>query len=145
MSGDPDFEYVSDGMTDAIISRLAKIGSIKNVISFTTMLTYKNTDKATAQIAGELGVTHLLEGNVQRAGDTVKVILRLIDGRADTYEWSDDYRADWNNGALFEMQARVSEKVVGKMGVQLSHQEVELINRIPTKKYEANDHYLKAE
>lgn len=145
LSGDPEFQYVSDGMTDAIISRLAKIRSIKNVISFTTMLTYKNTDKGIAQIAGELGVTHLLEGNVQRSGDTVKVILRLIDGRADSYEWSDDYRANWNDGALFEMQARVAEKVAGKMGVQISHQEVELIKRMPTKKYEAYSHYLKAE
>lgn len=145
MSGDPNFEYLSDGMTDAVISRLAKIQSFRKVVPFTTMSAYKDTDKSIIEIASELGVTHLLEGNVQMAGDTVRIILRLIDGRADTYDWSDDYKVAWDSDELFRMQASVAQNVADKMDAAVTPEESASIRKEPTTSSEAYNLHLQAE
>lgn len=145
MSGNPNFEYLSDGMTDAVISRLTEIHSFHKVVPFTTMSAYKDTDKSIIEIASELGVTHLLEGNVQMAGDTVRIILRLIDGRADTYDWSEDYRAVWDVDEIFRMQASVAENVADKMNAAVTPEESASIRKEPTNSNEAYNLYLQAE
>ncbi|MGS0528071.1 hypothetical protein ACU8V7_25610 [Zobellia nedashkovskayae] len=69
-TGNPDLEYVSDGMTDAVISRLANIQSIDRVVPFTSILGYKETNKSIQEIATELGVEKVLQGNLQIAGQS---------------------------------------------------------------------------
>ncbi len=132
-------------MTNAIISRLTKIGSIDRVVPFTTMEAYRESEKSSSGIAAELGVTHLLEGHVQKSGDSVKIILRLIDGEADTYDWSEDYKAEWDISALFEMQANVAEQVARNMDVAVSGVELESIHAMPTTSKEAYNLFLQAE
>ena len=78
MTGNPDLEYVSDGMTDAVISGLAKISAFDKIIPFTSVLQYKETKKPIQEIATELGVANLLQGNLQISGDRIKINLQLI-------------------------------------------------------------------
>ncbi|NNE75830.1 MAG: helix-turn-helix domain-containing protein [Pricia sp.] len=145
LSGNREFDYVSEGMTGAIIDKLTRLESIKRVVSFTTMSTFKETDKGIKEIASELGVTHLLEGNLQKAGDTVKIVLRLIDGIKETYDWSEEYISTWEVNELFQMQAQITETVATKMGVELNSQEIKTIERKHTDNILAYTYYQQAE
>lgn len=145
LSGDESIEYISDGMTDEIISQLTKIKAFGRVIPATTMMSYKKTDKSVMEIAGELGVTHLLEGNVQKAGDTVKIVLRLIDGKSNTYNWSDNFKSAWQIEDLFKMQTEVAENLARNMNVSLSSEDRVSLKQLPTLSSDAYMYYRQAE
>src|SRR5256884_5863673 len=87
LSGDPDQEYFSDGMTDALITDLAQMGSVK-VISRTSIMRYKKTDKSLPEIARELNVGGIIEGTVQRSGDRMRITAQLIAGATDKHLWA---------------------------------------------------------
>ncbi len=93
LSGDPAQEYFSDGMTDALITDLAQIGSLK-VISRTSVMHYKKTDKTLPQIARELNVDGIVEGTVQRSGDRVRISAQLIHAASDKHLWAASYERD---------------------------------------------------
>ena len=143
-SGDPELDYVSDGMTDAIISRLAKIKSIERVVPFTSMIKYKETDKSMPEIAKELGVQHILQGNFQLSGNLLKINLQLIDGPSDNHFWSDEYAGEWESKEIFKIQAEVAENVAKNMDVVISDIELNAIQKIPTKNKEAYGLFLQA-
>ena len=143
-SGDPDMEPFCDGMTDEVISRLTKIKSIDKVSSRTSVFRYKETDKSMPQIASELGVSHILEGNFQKSGDKIKIKLQLIDGPSDNHFWSDDYTGEWNSDDIFKIQAEVAENVAKNMDVQITDIEFEAIQKIPTNNNEAYNLFLQA-
>jgi len=84
LSDDPDQEYFSEGMMDEILDRLFKVGDLK-VISRTSSMRYKNTGLSLKEIAGELGVSAILEGSVRRAGNIVRITVQLIDAKNDTH------------------------------------------------------------
>ena len=88
LSNDPDQDYFSDGMMEEILDRLFKIGDLK-VISRTSSMRYRNTDKSIKEIAGELGVASILEGSVRRIGNSVRITVQLIDARTDAHLWSE--------------------------------------------------------
>ena len=90
LSGDPEQEFFSDGMSSEVIGNLRRVKSL-GVISWTTARRYKNTDKSAPEIAAELDVSHLLEGSVLRAGDDLRVTVRLTDARQDRQIWSDSF------------------------------------------------------
>ena len=90
LSADPDNEYFSDGVTEQIISQLAKIGDLK-VISRTSIMQYKETDKNLRQIGAELGVSTILEGSVQRDNGRVRITAQLVDTTTDEQLWADTY------------------------------------------------------
>ncbi len=90
LSGDPAQEHVADGMTDALIGELGKLASL-NVISRTSVMRYKQSDKLLSEIASELGVEGVLEGTVIREEDQIRVNVQLIDARTDTYIWNDRF------------------------------------------------------
>ena len=141
-SGDPELDYVSDGMTDAIISRLAKIKSIERVVPFTSMIKYKETDKSMPEIAKELGVQHILQGNFQLSGNLLKINLQLIDGPSDNHFWSDEYAGEWESKEIFKIQAEVAENVAKNMNVMISDIELNDIQKIPTNNKEAYGLFL---
>ncbi len=143
-SGDPELDYVSDGMTDAIISRLAKIKSIERVVPFTSMIKYKETDKSMPEIAKELGVQHILQGNFQLSGNLLKFNLQLINGPSDNHFWSDEYAGEWDSKEIFKIQAEVAENVAKNMNVMISDIELDAIQKIPTKNKEAYNLFLQA-
>ena len=93
LSGDPGQEYFADGMTDALIGELAKIGELR-VISRTSSMHYKGTKKPLPEIADELKVDAVVEGSVQRAGDRVQIRAQLIHGATDRHLWAETYERD---------------------------------------------------
>jgi TolB-like protein/Tfp pilus assembly protein PilF len=105
ISGDPQQEFFVDGMTEALISELAKIKSIK-VISRTSAMHYKDTDKTLPEIARELGVDGLVEGSAMKADNQVRITAQLIRAATDEHLWADSYTETLEN--VLKVQATVA-------------------------------------
>lgn len=144
-SGDPELEYVSDGMTDAVITRLSKISEMDKVVPFSTVINYKNSEKNTETIAKELNVEYILEGNFKLSGDKVMSNLNLIEVATNNFIWTLEYSGQWKADEIFEMQADVAENVAENMAVNVSTNEKTEINSRPTSNEEAYRLFLKAE
>ncbi len=145
LTGNPDLDYISDGMTDAIISRLAKISSLEKVIPFMSILNYKETDNTTKEIATELGVARMLQGNLQISGNQIKINLQLIDGHSNDHLWSEEYIKEWKSDEIFKIQADVVEGIANNMNVAISDNEFDAIQKVPTANKHAYTLYLQAE
>ena len=109
LSNEPAQEYFSEGMTDALITDLAQISSLK-VISRTSSIQYKQTKKSLPEIAGELNVDGIVEGTVQRSGDRVRITAQLIHGPSDKHLWAASYERDMRD--VFALQRDVAEDIV---------------------------------
>ena len=143
LSGDDDQEYFSDGMLDEVLDRLFKIGDLK-VISRTSSMRYKNSDLSLKEIAGELGVSAILEGSVRRAGNMVRISVQLIDAGTDAHLWSETYDGDMSDlSRIFIIQSEVAQSVARELKAVLSPQGLKLIEKIPTQSMEAYDAYLR--
>jgi eukaryotic-like serine/threonine-protein kinase len=143
LSNDPDQEYFSDGMMEEILDRLFKIGDLK-VISRTSSMRYRNTDKSIKEIARELGVGAILGGSVRRSGNNVRITVQLINAKTDAHLWSEIYDGDLSDlSRIFFIQSEVAQSVARELKAVLSPQEVELIENIPTTDLAAYDAYLK--
>jgi TolB-like protein len=140
LSGDPEQEYFSDGMTDELINDLAKISSIL-VISRNTTFTYKGKQVKIPQIAKELNVRYVLEGSVQKSGDQVRIRAQLIDGKTDHHLWSESY--DGVLADIFDLQDKVTGKIVSALALKLSPSEADNIAAKGTDSIIAHDFYMK--
>jgi TolB-like protein/DNA-binding winged helix-turn-helix (wHTH) protein/Tfp pilus assembly protein PilF len=116
LSGDPDQEYFADGMTDALITDLAKLHSIR-VISRTSVMQYKRTRKLLPQIVRELGVDAVVEGAVVRSGQNIRITAQLIDAATDRHLWADSYERDSHDILRLqnEVALAIAEQVQGKL------------------------------
>jgi len=112
LSADPDQEYFSDGMTDALITDLAQIGYVR-VISRTSSMHYKQTKKSLPEIARELGVDGIVEGTVQRSGDRVRITAQLIHGPSDRHIWADSFERDMRDvlGLERDLTAEIARQI----------------------------------
>lgn len=108
LSGTEDDEYLSDGITEEIISQLAQVSGLK-VISRTSVVALKGTPLTMPQIADTLGVRHILEGSVRRAGDRVRITAQLIEAASDAHLWAESYTRRVVD--LFEVQEEIAKKV----------------------------------
>ncbi|HSB35444.1 MAG TPA: protein kinase, partial [Thermoanaerobaculia bacterium] len=108
LSGDPEQEYFADGMTDALIGDLAGIGALR-VISRTSTMRYKRTERSLPAIARELNVDAVLEGSVLRAGSRVRIAARLIEASSDTNLWAKSYERDLSD--VLALQGEVAEAI----------------------------------
>ena len=143
LSNDPEQEYFSDGMMEEILDRLFKVGDLK-VISRTSSMHYKNTDKSIKEIARELKVANIIEGSVRRAGNMVRIAVQLIDAGTDAHLWSEIYNGDLSDlSRIFNIQSEVAQSVARELKAVLSPQEVKLIEKISTKNTEAYEAFLK--
>ncbi len=136
-SGDVEKEFISDGITAAIINKLSGIQSIERVVPFTSIRKYKDTDKDVATIADELGIEYILEGNFKLSGDQVQCNLKLIDVETSKQVWFLEYSGLWKTDEIFELQAAVAENVAEKLRAQVTSREREEINTKPTENSEA--------
>jgi TolB-like protein len=143
-SGDPELEYISDGITDAVITRLTKIDRKIDVIPFTSVLKYKTSDQSAPVIANELGVQNILQGNFQLSGDQMKITLQLIDGPSNKHFWSEEYSGDWNSNDIFKIQAEVAENIAENLHVELKEEDLMAIQLVPTQNKEAYNLLLQA-
>jgi TolB-like protein/thioredoxin-like negative regulator of GroEL len=119
LSGDPEQEYFTDGMTEALTAELAQINALK-VISRTSAMRYKNTDKLLPEIARELGVDALLEGSVLRAGDEVRITLQLVHGPTDRHLWARNFQRDLRD--ILALQAEVARAIADEIKITLTPQ-----------------------
>jgi len=140
LSEEKGSQYFSDGMMDAILSNLSKIGDLK-VISRTSTEQYRDNPKASPEIAEELGVAYILEGSVQRYRNKVRIIVQLIKAREDEHIWSETYDRELTD--LFEVQSEIAKQIAGELRAELSPQDLERLEVVPTSNLAAYDMYLK--
>jgi TolB-like protein/DNA-binding winged helix-turn-helix (wHTH) protein len=113
LSGNPEQSYFADGMTDALITEIARAGSMR-VVSRTTMLRYKGTRLSTRQIGTELGVDALVEGTILRAGDKVRITAQLIQVSTDNHLWAQSYERD--SDEVLRLQQDVANDIARRVG-----------------------------
>ena len=140
MSKDPDEEYFADGMTETLITSLARIGGLR-VISRTTVMQYKETTLSVPDIAMELGVTNIVEGSVMRDGDKVRVTAQLIDAAIDEHLWAQDYTRDVED--VLSLQEEVARTIAGEIEVTLTPAETAMLADAPEVDPRALDAYLR--
>lgn len=136
-------EFFSDGIHDEILTNLSKIDSLK-VISRTSVMGYRDTEKNMKQIGDELGVATILEGGVQRAGNQVRINVQLIDAETDEHVWAEIYNRELTAENLFAIQSEVAESIASALQATMSPEEQALIESRPTNNLEAYEHYLVA-
>jgi adenylate cyclase len=139
MSGDPEQEYFSDGLTDELIGDLAKISGML-VISRNSAFTYKGKQVKIAQIAKELNVRYVLEGSVQKSGDKVRIRAQLIEGQTDHHLWAESYDGVLKD--IFDLQDKITSKIVSALKIKLSVGEKKLVERKDTENIKAYDAFL---
>jgi TolB-like protein/DNA-binding winged helix-turn-helix (wHTH) protein/Tfp pilus assembly protein PilF len=142
LTGDPQQDYFADGMTDALITDLAKIRAIK-VISRTSVMQFKGVNKPLPEIARALGVDCVLEGSVQRSGERVRVTAQLIRGATDTHVWAESYERDARD--VLTLQAEVARAVAREINVTLTPEESTHLARAHPVNPEAYEAYLKGQ
>jgi serine/threonine protein kinase/tetratricopeptide (TPR) repeat protein len=142
LSDDKENAYFADGVQDEILTNLSKVADLK-VISRTSVLQYRSGSKRNLrQIAAELGVAHILEGTVQRAGGRVKISAQLIDARTDTHTWATSLNRPLAD--VFAVQSEVAVKIVGQLKAKLSSAEKAAITEKPTDDLIAYDRFARA-
>jgi TolB-like protein/Flp pilus assembly protein TadD len=140
LSGDPAQEYFADGMTDALISELGKIGALR-LISRTSAVYYKGKKKKLPEIAGELNVEAVIEGTVVRSGDRVQVRVQLIRAANDQHLWSETY--DYDLRDVLVLQGAIARAVAHEIRIKTTPDEqARLTNTRPVNR-EAYDDYLR--
>jgi TolB-like protein/DNA-binding winged helix-turn-helix (wHTH) protein len=117
LSADPTQEYFADGMTEALITDLAKIPGLK-VISRTSIMQYKNSHKKLPQIAQELGVDGVIEGAVLRSGDRVRITAQLVRAATDQHIWAESYERDLSD--LVALQDEVSRSIAAQIRKEIA-------------------------
>ncbi|MDA1069109.1 MAG: hypothetical protein O3C43_21700 [Verrucomicrobia bacterium] len=141
LSPDPENAFFADGVQEDILTNLSKVKDLL-VIGRTSTLGYRETTKSSKEIGEELGVWYLVEGSVRRAGNQVLVNLKLIDSQSGGQLWAENYKRDLDD--IFTIQATIAKDVASELHTAISPDEIDLIERIPTKNQEAYDYFVKA-
>jgi TolB-like protein/Tfp pilus assembly protein PilF len=132
--------YFADGIQNEILTRLSKIADLK-VISRTSTQHYKSAPENLPEIAGQLGVAHILEGSVQKSGDAVRVNVQLIKAANDSHLWADTY--DRRLTDIFSVESDVAKAIADQLQAKLTGPEEQVIAAKPTENVEAHDAYLR--
>ncbi|TIL84601.1 MAG: tetratricopeptide repeat protein [Mesorhizobium sp.] len=139
MSGDPEQEYFSDGITEDIITDLSKVSAL-SVIARNSSFTYKGRGVDVKQVGRELGVRYVLEGSVRKAGNRVRIAAQLINGKNGHHVWAERYDRDLED--IFALQDEISKNIVDALKVRLLAKELETITKRGTDNPEAYQIYL---
>jgi len=140
LSTDPGQEYFTDGMTEALITDLAKIGALK-VISRTSAMSYKGTEKPLPEIARELAVDGVVEGSVLQAGGRVRITAQLIRAITDEHLWAESYERDLRD--ILSLQSEVAQAIAREIKIKLSPGERERMASTRPVNPEAHEAYLR--
>ena len=141
LSDDRENSFFADGVHDDILSSLARIADLK-VISRTSVQQYRTGDRNLREIAAALGVAHILEGTVRRAGNRVRVNAQLINAVTDAHIWAETFDRELTD--LFAIQTELAENIVRALRANLSPTEMAELQIQPTKDLEAYDLYIQA-
>jgi len=140
LSGDATQEYLADGMTDALITNLAQLHSIR-VVSRTSIMQYKGARKSLPQIAKELDVDGIVQGSVARSGQNLRITAQLIYAPADRHIWAETYERDFRD--VLRLQDEVALAIAQRVGGELSAQDRAFLSGVGPVDPEVSDAYLK--
>jgi len=140
-STDPDNVFFADGIHDDLLTMLGNINSLR-VISRTSVMEYRDTKKNMRKIGEELGVTTILEGAVQKAGDNVRINVQLIDTNADQHLWAQSYDRQLTTNNIFAIQSEISAAIASALQATLTPEEWARLDSVPTENLEAYNLYL---
>lgn len=141
MSGEPEQEYFSDGISEDIITDLSNVSAL-SVVARNTAFTFKGQSLDVKDVAKSLGVSHVLEGSVRKAGNRVRITAQLIDGTAGDHVWAARYDRDLDD--IFAIQDEISKAIVEALKIKLLPQERKAIEQRGTSNAEAYNLYLMA-
>jgi TolB-like protein len=144
MSIDPAQEYFSDGFMQEILNHLFMIGGLK-IPSATSSMRFKGSKLSVREIARELGVSFVLEGNVSISGNNVRIIVRLVNGKNEQLLWTEDYKRTMTAIDLLDIQSDVAQKIAENLKVVLDPEVKIRINARPTENTEAYLLFLQAQ
>jgi TolB-like protein/Flp pilus assembly protein TadD len=139
-SGDPSQDFFVDGMTDELITDLAKIGAL-HVVSRTSVMRYKDTKKSLPEIARELNVDGIIEGSVTRSGQHVRITAQLLNGATDKHLWAETYERDL--GDVLKLQSEVAQTIAQQIRAELTPQQQRLLRSARPVNPEAYDAYVR--
>jgi TolB-like protein/DNA-binding winged helix-turn-helix (wHTH) protein/Flp pilus assembly protein TadD len=140
LSGNPEEEYFSDGMTEALITELGKVHALR-VISRQSVMQYKGTNKPVPQIARELHVDAVVEGSAMRSGDKVRITAQLIQANPERHLWSESYERDLSD--VITLQREVTQEIARGIGLELTPEEHAALRQTRAVNPAALDAYLK--
>ena len=141
LSRDPDNAFFADGVQDEILTDLARVVDLK-VISRTSVMQYKTgLARNLREIGQQLGVAHLLEGSVQRAGNKVRVNAQLINATSDAHEWAENYDRPLDD--VFAIQSEIAKAIADQLQAKIAPAQLAEIERKPTNNLPAYDAYLR--
>ena len=142
-SNSEDDVFFTDGIHDDLLTQLAKIGDLK-VISRTSMMKYRGTEKTIPEIASELGVSNILEGGIQRAGKRIRINAQLIDVSTDEHLWAETFDREMTMENIFDIQTEITRQIVTAVKGQLTESDQQSLGHQPTDNLEAYEAYLQA-
>src|SRR5262249_17872813 len=140
LSGDASRDYFADGMTDALITDLAKISALQ-VISRAGVMQYKGTTKTVPEISRDLNVDGVVAGSVLRSGERVRISVELIQAATNRNLWTNSYEGDLRD--VLALQRDVARDIASEIRIKLSPQEQSQLGSTRTVNSEAYDHYLR--
>jgi len=141
MSADPDQEYFSDGLTEEIITDLSHVHDLL-VISRSSAMTFKGTNKKIREIAEDVNVHYVLEGSVRKSGNDLRITAQLIDGSNDSHVWAEKYTGTLED--VFDIQEKVSRSIVDALNIKINNKEKKKIQERLIDNVFAYDCYLRA-
>ena len=140
MSGDPEQEYFSDGISEDIITDLSKLSEL-HVIARNSTFTYKGKPVDVKQVGRDLGVRYVLEGSVRKAGNRVRVTGQLIDAASGAHIWADRFDRDLTD--IFAVQDELTQEIISALKVKLTPEKKDRLARKDTIDEEAYDLFLR--
>jgi TolB-like protein len=141
LSGDPEQEYFADGMTEALIADLAKVGALR-VISRQSVMQFKGSTTALTEIARVLDVDAVVEGSVMRSGDRVRITTQLVQAHPEQHLWAESYERDLRD--ILSLQRDVAREIAREIEATLTPEEENRFVSVPSIDPEAHEAYLKA-
>src|SRR6266581_129379 len=142
MSGDPEQEYFSDGMTEDLITDLSKLSGVF-VIARNSVFTYKGKAVEVGEVSRRLGVRYLVEGSVRKAGNRVRINAQLVDATTGGHLWAERYDRELQD--IFALQDEVTQKIVFALKIQLTPEEQARFRQAPTNNLDAYDSFLRGQ
>ncbi len=142
-SGDPELEYVSDGIAEGITQRLSQLPSLDKVISSSSVRRYKGKEVDAQTVAREVDVRAVVLGNMVLSGENIRVSVELVDGVDSNILWGDTYTRP--RSQLYEIEEYLSKEIADALGIQLTGDEGERLTQRYTENVEAHEAYLKGQ
>ena len=141
LSGDPRDAALADGLTEELIGVLAKVDRLR-VVARTSAFAFKNSDLDARQIGDSLHVSNILEGGVQKSGQRIRVLVRLVDARDGSTRWSETYDRELKD--IFLVQSDIAATVARELDLRLGGRVMDNLRRVPTRNVAAYELYLRA-